>query len=303
MTKNKSLIIFGGTGFLGYHLAKKSLKKGWRVTCVSSKNPKKSRRLTKVKYLRCNVINKKKLKKLINDKFSYVVNLSGYVDHSNKVKTYQSHYIGCKNIVNIFLKLKPISFIQIGSSLEYGKLNSPQRENDKCKPISVYANSKYLSTKYLLSIYKKKNFPVTILRLYQAYGTNKDLNRLIPIVINSCLKKQKFPCSEGKQFRDFIYVTDVVSAIIKSLQSKKTRGQIINIGSGKAYNIKNLIQKIVKLTKGGKPQYGKIKLRKEEALKIFPSITKAKKLLKWKPKVNLNRGLISTIKTFSEKKK
>ena len=98
-------------------------------------------------------------------------------------------------------------------------------------------------------------------------------------------------------------MTDVVSAIIKSLQSKKTRGQIINIGSGKAYNIKNLIQKIVKLTKGGKPQYGKIKLRKEEALKIFPSITKAKKLLKWKPKVNVNRGLISTIKTFSEKKK
>ncbi len=164
--------------------------------------------------------------------------------------------------------------------------------------------------KFKILIYKvsfinlqKKNFPVTILRLYQAYGPNQDLNRLIPIVINSCLKKQKFPCSEGKQFRDFIYVTDVVSAIIKSLQSKKTRGQIINIGSGKAYNIKNLIQKIVKLTKGGKPQYGKIKLRKEEALKIFPSITKAKKLLKWKPKVNLNRGLISTIKTFSEKKK
>ena len=57
-----------------------------------------------------------------------MVNLSGYVDHSNKTKTYQSHYIGCKNIVNIFLNFRPISFIQIGSSLEYGKLNSPQRE-------------------------------------------------------------------------------------------------------------------------------------------------------------------------------
>ena len=104
MTKNKSIIIFGGTGFLGYHLAKKSLKKGWKVTSVSSKSPKKSRCLSKVKYLKCDIVNKKKLKKLIKNNFSYVVNLSGYVDHSNKVKTYQSHYIGCKNIADIFLK-------------------------------------------------------------------------------------------------------------------------------------------------------------------------------------------------------
>ena len=97
-------------------------------------------------------------------------------------------------------------------------------------------------------------------------------------------------------------MTDVVSAIIKSLQSKKTRGQIINIGSGKAYNIKNLIQKIVKLTKGGKPQYGKIKLRKEEALKIFPSITKAKKLLKWKPKVNFSEGIKLTFEWYNKNK-
>ncbi len=303
MTKNRSLIIFGGTGFIGYHLAKKSLHKGWTVTSVSSNKPKKSRRLAKVKYLRCDVSNNKKLKNLIKKKFSYVVNLSGYVDHSNKKKTYQSHYIGCKNIAKIFLKLKPISFVQIGSSLEYGKVNSPQNENQKSKPISVYAQSKYFSTKYLLSIYKKNKFPVTILRLYQAYGPGQELNRLIPIVINSCLNKKKFPCSEGKQYRDFIHVSDVINAIFKSLTKSKSRGQIINIGSGKAFNIKRLIKKIVKLTKGGNPQYGKIKLRKEESLKIFPSITKAKKLLKWKPKVNLNRGLISTIKSFSENKK
>ena len=90
---------------------------------------------------------------------------------------------------------------------------------------------------------------------------------------------------------------------MKSLQSTKAKGQIINVGSGKAINIKNLIKKIVKLTKGGKPQYGKIKLRKEEAIQIFPSIAKAKKLLKWRPKVTLKRGLISTIKLSNEYKK
>ena len=303
MTKKTNLIIFGGTGFIGYHLAKKILQKGWNITCVSSKSPKKSRRLSKVKYLRCDVRDNKKLKKIIKKKYSHVVNLSGYVDHSNKTKTYQSHYIGCKNIAKIFLKFRPTSFVQMGSSLEYGKVTSPQKESAKSKPISNYARSKFLSTKYLLSIYRKENFPVTILRLYQAYGPGQDLNRLIPIVINSCLKKEKFPCSEGKQYRDFIHVSDVTNAIFKTLTNPKARGHIINIGSGKAINIKSLIKKIVNLARGGIPQYGKIKLRKEESLKIFPSIIKAKKILKWQPKVNLDRGLISTIKKYSEKKK
>ena len=61
--KKKNLIIFGGTGFIGYHLAKKILQKGWNITCVSSKSPKKSRRLSKVKYLRCDVRDNKKIKK------------------------------------------------------------------------------------------------------------------------------------------------------------------------------------------------------------------------------------------------
>jgi nucleoside-diphosphate-sugar epimerase len=53
----------GGTGFIGYHLAKKSLKKGWNVTSVSSKSPKKIRFLPRVKYIICNILNKASLKK------------------------------------------------------------------------------------------------------------------------------------------------------------------------------------------------------------------------------------------------
>ena len=63
-----------------------------------------------------------------NKKFDYVVNLAGYVDHSKKIKTIQSHYNGCKNLVEYF-KLKNIKkFVQIGSSVEYGKVQSPQTE-------------------------------------------------------------------------------------------------------------------------------------------------------------------------------
>ena len=73
------------------------------------------------------------LENFSNQSFDYVVNLGGHVDHLNKRKTFQSHYIGCKNLTKIFLKKLPLSFIQVGSSMEYGNAKSPQKENFKCK--------------------------------------------------------------------------------------------------------------------------------------------------------------------------
>jgi len=158
LNSKTNILIVGGTGFIGYHLAKKSIKKGWQVTSISSKPPKKLRYLTKVKYIICDITKKKSLKKNIRGYFSYVVNLGGYVDHSNKKKTFESHYTGCKNLTEIFLKKTPKAFIQMGSSVEYGNLKSPQKENGKCNPKSIYGHAKLLSSKHLVDLFKKKNF-------------------------------------------------------------------------------------------------------------------------------------------------
>ena len=231
------------------------------------------------------------------------MNLGGYVDHSNKKKTFESHYIGCKNIVEIFLKKMPLAFVQMGSSVEYGNLKSPQKENvnHDIKSIkSIYGKAKLKASIYLINLFKKKKFPSTILRLYLAYGPKQDVNRFLPIIINACIKNKKFACSEGTQLRDFIYIDDVVEAIIKSLINKNARGQIINIGSGKPKKIKNLIKYIKKTLRGGYPQFGKIKLRKDEILKLYPNINKASKKIKWKPKISFSKGLKLTIKSYNE---
>ena len=89
MTQSKiSILIVGGTGFIGYHLAKKSLKKGWSVTSISSSRPKRTRFLKKVKYIICDITKKRSLNKKIKKNFSYVVNLGGYVDHSKKKRLF-----------------------------------------------------------------------------------------------------------------------------------------------------------------------------------------------------------------------
>ena len=298
MKLRTNILIVGGTGFIGYHLAKFALKKGWDVTSISTKPAKKLRYIPRVKYIFCDISKKNILKKKIKKSFEYVVNLGGHVDHSHKIKTLKSHYIGCKNLTDIFLKKPPKSFVQIGSSVEYGRLKAPQKENSKCKPKSVYGRAKLLSSEHLMNLFRKKNFPSTVLRLYQVYGPKQDLNRFLPVVIVNCIKNKKFPTSEGKQFRDFIHVNDVVNAIIKSLINKNAKGHIFNIGSGKSKKIRNIILNIKKNLKGGHPQFGKIKLRKDEIIKIYPSIRKAKNKIGWRPNISFKKGLQSTIKFY-----
>ena len=149
-----------------------------------------------------------------------------------------------------------------------------------------------------MNLFKKENFPSTVLRLYLAYGPRQDVNRFLPIIIKGCLENKKFPCSNGDQLRDFVHVDDAVEAIIKSLTNKNARGQIINIGSGKPRIIKNIIEYIKKLLKGGYPLFGKVKLRKDEILKVYPDINKAKNKINWKPKIPFKKGLKITINSF-----
>ena len=82
------------------------------------------------------------------------------------------------------------------------------------------------------------------------------------------------------------------------MKTDNISGEIINIGYGNPENIKKTILKICKIIGFGKPEFGKIKIRKDEINILYPNISKVKKLLKWKPKINLNKGLVKTIKFF-----
>lgn len=305
--KNKKIkiLIPGGTGFIGFHLCKFFVKKKWVVHSISKSKPKKIRKVKNVKYLYCDVYNKKKLKSVVDKDYDYVVNLSGYVDHSKNKSIKQTHYYGCKNLISVLNKKNLKKFIQIGSSIEYGKLKSPQNEiftKNQIDTRSSYGNSKLSSTLYLRKMFNEKNFPVVILRLYLVYGPYQDENRVIPYVIKNSLKNNIFNCSSGIQYRDFIYIDDVNIAIYKSILNKNANGEVINIGFGKPTKIKNLINMIVRLVGKGKPIFSKIEFRKDEILQLYPKISKAKKLINWSPKVNLLTGLNKTINFYKNGK-
>ena len=139
---NKKILIVGGTGFIGYHLGCKLIKKNWSVFSISTKKPKIIRYNRNFKYLFCNITNKKKLYNILDSiKFDYVVNCGGYVNHKNKKKTFDSHFLGCKNLADYFLNKNLKSFIQIGSSIENGFQKSPQKELPFKKVVEHFTTS------------------------------------------------------------------------------------------------------------------------------------------------------------------
>tara|TARA_Y100000590_G_C15652288_1_gene989272 strand:- start:14 stop:466 length:453 start_codon:yes stop_codon:yes gene_type:complete len=149
-----------------------------------------------------------------------------------------------------------------------------------------------------MKLYKTHKFPSVVLRLFSVYGPNQDKNKVIPQIIEGCIKNKKFSVSEGRQYRDFCLVSDVVNAIFLCLRSKNTVGEVFNIGSGKPIKIKKLVKLFCKKIGKGKPEFGKIKYREDENMNLFPDIKKAKFKLKWKPKKNLINGLNITLSSF-----
>ena len=138
--------------------------------------------------------------------------------------------------------------------------------------------------------------------MYQVYGPYQKINRFIPLLINTFLKKIQFPTSHGRQKRDFLYVDDAISAILKALHNKESDGKIINIGSGKPIQLLEVMKLVKKIIGEGKIILNKIKLRRDEPMVVYPNLDRARQILKWKSRLSFKKGLLKTIKFYKKKK-
>ena len=297
MARLKNLLVVGGTGFIGRHLAKEGIRRGFVVSILSRKRPLKRNIIKnkKVKYILCDLKNYERLKKKINIKYDYVINASGYGNHPNLNETgkklFINHFLSLVNLTRVLIKKRPLKFVHFGSSMEYGKQKAPQRENFATRAYTAYGLSKLSCTNFLLNISKQENFPLTILRLFQVYGPKQKEDKIIPYVIKKCLKNEIFTTTKGSQYRDFCHIDDVVKASFQTLQNKKSNGEIINIGSGVPIRIIDLVNKIKKKINKGKHKISKLEKNKNLNMDVVADISKAKKILKWRPKIDLESGL------------
>ena len=220
---------------------------------------------------------------------------------NNPTKYYKSNVDGTLNVLEACKKYSVKKLIYTASSSCYGiPKKYPTKETEVIDNQYPYALTKYLGEQLCLHWGKLFNIDVISLRLFNVYGTRSRTSgtygAMFGVFLAQKLAKKPFTIvGSGEQTRDFTYVTDVVSALIKASKSK-IKNQIFNVGSGKTISI----NKIVKLLGGSRV---KIPKRPGEPDCTFANINKIKKLIKWKPKIQIEEGIKLLIKDINYWKK
>ena len=286
----------GGTGFIGEAFSIKSLSHGYSVTVLSKGNKEFNQRLGNIEYLTADITDFKSLSSvLLNRRFTHVINLGGYINHSpfqnGGGDVIDQHYGAVKNLVHCLDWETLECFLQIGSSDEYGNAEAPQAESERELPISPYSFGKLAATHFLQMLHKTEGFPAVICRLFLVYGPGQSPNRFLPQIILASLKDQTFPVSEGMQIRDFCYIDDIVEALSLALEVDDAKGQVLNIASGVPHSVKEVIQSVVEMAGGGYPKFGEIAFRQGENMTLYANTSNAKRILNWSPEIDFPIGL------------
>tara|TARA_B100000963_G_scaffold340471_1_gene339171 strand:- start:966 stop:1991 length:1026 start_codon:yes stop_codon:yes gene_type:complete len=320
----KKILITGGLGFIGSNLIKYFLKKNYFVINIDKisyasnfYNLKKYKNYKNYKFFKCDIGNKLKINKILNQyKPAAIFNLAAetHVDRSidGPENFIQSNIVGTFNLLEAFKKYykknKKIKFIHISTDEVYGDiLKGRSKENDTYKPSSPYAASKASSDHLVFSYLKTYNLPLIITNCSNNYGPNQHPEKLIPKLIYNILNNLSLPIyGNGKNSREWIFVDDHCEALFCVFKKGKI-GETYNIGSGTNLNniqiAKHLIEigkKEISIGKNVKIKY--IKDRPGHDSRYAINSSKIKNKLLWKTKIKIKKGLQNTFKWYLNNK-
>jgi UDP-glucose 4-epimerase len=296
-------LITGGAGFLGSHLVEKLLNKKNKITILdnlSTGRKENIKNFKNINFIKCDLGKKGNWNKHFKnvDCVFHIAALADIVPSiNNPVKYFESNVNGTLNVLEACKKNNVKRLIYTASSSCYGiPKKFPTKETEKINNQYPYALTKYLGEQLCLHWGKLFDIGVISLRLFNVYGTRSRTSgtygAMFGVFLAQKLAKKPFTIvGNGNQTRDFTYVTDVVSALIKASKSK-IKNEIFNIGSGKTVSVNRIAQ----LLKGPKV---KIPKRPGEPDCTYANIKKIKKLLKWKPSITIEKGIKYLIKDIS----
>jgi len=309
------VIVTGGAGFIGSHLADYLLSRGEEVVAIDNLSTGHKENVAHLK-------NNKKFQLIVADvtkplpkgvfKVDRIYHLASPASPSTStIRSYQNLWeetmavnsIGTWNMVRRAVNDGAPRFLFSSTSETYGEpLEHPQKETYRGNvsttgPRAVYDEAKRFGETIVSAYGRKKGLDGRIARIFNTYGPRMDLDegRVVYNLAIKALRNELIPIyGDGKQTRSFCYVSDQVEGLFKLMETDGLAGEVVNIGNPGEFTILELAEKIIKLTRS-KSKLQFFPMPTDDPTRRRPDIAKAKKLLDWEPKVNLDEGLEKTI--------
>ena len=311
---SKTAVVTGGAGFLGSHLCDKLLKNNISVICIDN-------------HLTGNIENIEHL--FGNEKFQFIkhdvtnfIHVPGDVnyvlhfaspaspiDYLNlPIQTLKVGSLGTHKVLGL-AKEKKATFLLASTSEVYGDpAIHPQHEDywgnvNPIGPRGVYDEAKRFAEAMTMAYHRYHGVDTRIVRIFNTYGPKMRLNdgRALPAFVSQALKGEKITVfGDGSQTRSFCYVDDLIEGIYRLLLSEEINP--VNIGNPEEITINQFAEEVIRIT-GSKSRLSYQELPIDDPKVRQPDISKAIKLLNWKPKIEREEGLRKTIEYFKGKLK
>lgn len=290
----QTVVVTGGAGFIGSHLVKELLDQGAKVRVIDNLvRGKKENVDYRATLYPVSVLDRHALEIAFHN-VDYVFHLAALPSVPESItepqKTFETNVIGTQNVLDVAREKGVFKVILSSSCAVYGDpINFPTSEDSKTDPKSPYALHKLMGEQMLKVYSEVYTMETCSLRYFNVYGPNQNDSGAYAPAIAIFLKQKREGqplgiVGSGEQTRDFVHVRDVVKAnIAAALTREFTGGDVVNIGSGKEISINDLAKMI-----GGETAKLPKRLEIERSL---ADISKAERVLGWKPTVTLEDGI------------
>lgn len=308
----KRILVTGGAGFIGSNLCERLLEEGNEVLCVdncytgSRKNVYQLMENPRFEFMRHDVTFPLYVE--VDEIYNLACPASPIHYQHDPVQTTKTCVHGAINILGLAKRLRAKTF-QASTSEVYGDPEvHPQVEeySGNVNPIglrSCYDEGKRCAETLFFDYHRQHNLEIKVARIFNTYGPMMHLEdgRVVSTFIIQALKNKSITIyGSGEQSRSFCYISDLLEAIIRLMQTNSDVTGPINLGNPDEYSMLELAE-IIKSLIGSRSKIVHKQAVKDDPQKRQPDITKAKQILNWEPKINLEEGLKVTIAYFEQK--
>ena len=303
-----SVLITGGAGFIGSHLADRLAKEGYRVVVVDNLSSGRKENVNpKAKFYRIDVRSPKLSEIMKKEKVETVFHLAAQPivekAYDSPLETIETNIMGTVNVLESCREREIKAVIVASSDKAYGKSKIlPYKEDHFLRGSHPYSFSKTAADLLARTYFETYELPVAVSRFGNVFGPRDiNFNRIIPGIFESIIKKKELPIrSDGKMVREYVFVDDVIEGyILLANNIDKLKGEAFNFGSKNIYNITDLIGKIEKVL-GEKVNYKILNIAKNEIREQYLDWKKAKKVLGFRPKTSFEEGIKKTFGWYKD---